>query len=326
MVTIKEVAKLAGVSPTTASYALNNRPEVKEATRNKVQWAAKQLNYVPNKLAQSIRNGKSNTIMVVTSESIDCGNTFSAEFLGILSGAKQLNYDVLVKLVNSQSIRDNEIDDLTGSFCDGHLLLGNHLDRIAQVLTERDKKCIMLSSHSDAPICQVNSDGRLWIRKITEHVIAQGRKKAAYFCYELGTVDENLRYLGYCDAIAENMSGQEPLLFCCGPNGAELSTKVQEAILAGCDAIICWNDFLAVQVIEQLHSFGHCVPQQIAVTGFDDNLSYSNSIYHLTTVRQDFRLKGETAIKELVDQINGKIPLERNIFVDCSLVERSSTG
>ena len=83
---------------------------------------------------------------------------------------------------------------------------------------------------------------------------------------------------------------------------------------------------LAVQVIEQLHSFGHCVPQQIAVTGFDDNLSYSNSIYHLTTVRQDFRLKGETAIKELVDQINGKIPLERNIFVDCSLVERSSTG
>ena len=71
MVTIKEVAKLAGVSPTTASYALNNRPEVKEATRNKVQWAAKQLNYVPNKLAQSIRNGKSNTIMVVTSESID---------------------------------------------------------------------------------------------------------------------------------------------------------------------------------------------------------------------------------------------------------------
>ena len=142
MVTIKEVAKLAGVSPTTASYALNNRPEVKEATRDKVQWAAKQLNYVPNKLAQSIRNGKSNTIMVVTSESIDCGNTFSAEFLGILSGAKQLNYDVLVKLVNSQSIRDNEIDDLTGRFCDGHLLLGNHLDRIAQVLTQRDKKCI----------------------------------------------------------------------------------------------------------------------------------------------------------------------------------------
>ena len=116
------------------------------------------------------------------------------------------------------------------------------------------------------------------------------------------------------------------MLFCCGPNGAELSTKVQEAIFAGCDAIVCWNDFLAVQVIEQLHSFGHCVPQQIAVTGFDDNLSYSNSIYHLTTVRQDFRLKGETAIKELVDQINGKIPLERNIFVDCSLVERSSTG
>ena len=58
MVTIKQVAARAGVSPTTASYALNNRPEVREETRKRVFKAAKELNYVPNRLAQSFRKWK----------------------------------------------------------------------------------------------------------------------------------------------------------------------------------------------------------------------------------------------------------------------------
>ena len=71
MVTITEVAKKAGVSPTTASYALNGRSEVKEKTRERVLKAAKELNYIPNKLAQSFRNGKTNTITVITNEAIE---------------------------------------------------------------------------------------------------------------------------------------------------------------------------------------------------------------------------------------------------------------
>lgn len=325
MATIKEVARLAGVSPTTASYALNNRPEVKEATREKVHLAAKQLCYVPNRLAQSMRNGKSNTIMVITSENIECGNTFSSEFLGILSGARYFNYDVLVKLVDPQHTDEGELERLLGSFSDGYLLLGNHLDNIAYALAERARKCVMLSSHSDAPVCQVNSDGRTWIRRMTEFVFAHGRTKPAYFSYEIVTEEERLRYQGYREAMSGAMTALEPTAFCCGMDDEKLKMQLKQAISDGYDSVVCWNDVLAVQVVEALSVMGYRVPDQIAVTGFDDNLSYSDSVYHLTTVRQEFRLKGETAIRELVSQIDEDKAVEAgDLFVDCSIIERGT--
>lgn len=321
MVTIKEVAKRAGVSPTTASYALNNRPEVKPSTRERVCAAAKELNYVPNKLAQSIRNGKSNTVTVMTSENIECGNTFSAEFLGILAGARLLNYDVLVKLVDSNLADDEEIERLLGTFSDGYLLLGNHLDNVAQILIRRNRKCVMLSSHSDVPILQVNSDGRRWTGKLTEYVLKNGRKKPAYFCYELFTKEEKLRCEGYQTAMKDCGASA---VFVCGNGAAELDTKLNTALTAGHDAIICWNDVLAIQVIEALTAMGYRVPEDIAVTGFDDNLSYPNSLYQLTTVRQEFQTKGRIAIQELIAQIDGGGTLSQDVFVDCSIVARNT--
>lgn len=321
MVTIKEVAKLAGVSPTTASYALNNRPEVKEATRKKVHLAAKQLNYVPNKMAQGMRNGKSNTIMVITSENIECGNTFSSEFLGILAGARSLNYDVLVKLVDSQRIDEDEIERLIGSFSDGFLLLGNHLDDVARALFKRNRKCVMLSSHSDVPILQINSDGYTWTKKMTEFVFDSGRSRPAYFCYETSTVEEQLRFQGYCEAVQKTIHKQDLLAYRCGVNGINIDEQIHHALKNKCDAIICWNDVLAIQVIETLSAMGYRVPDQIAVTGFDNNLSYPNPTYHLTTVRQEFQMKGQTAIQQLVSQINRNQTSSGDVFVECSIIK-----
>ena len=321
MVTIKEVAKLAGVSPTTASYALNNRPEVKEATRKKVHLAAKQLNYVPNKMAQGMRNGKSNTIMVITSENIECGNTFSSEFLGILAGARSLNYDVLVKIVDSQRIDEYEIEHLIGSFSDGYLLLGNHLDNVAQVLSKRNKKCVMLSSHSDVPILQVKSDGYTWTKKMTELVINSGRCRPAFFCYETFTVEEKLRFQGYCEVAEKKKYKKDLFAYCCGTNGINIDGQIQYARENKCDSIICWNDVLAIQTIETLSAMGYRVPDQIAVTGFDNNLSYPNPTYHLTTVRQEFQLKGQTAIQKLVSQITRDQISSGDVFVECSIIK-----
>lgn len=321
MVTIKEVASLAGVSPTTASYALNNRPSVKPSTRERVCAAAKALNYVPNKLAQSIRNGKSNTVTVMTSENIECGNTFSAEFLGILAGARMSNYDVLVKLVDSNFSSDEEIEHLLGTFSDGYLLLGNHMDNVAELLIRRNRKCVMLSSHSEVSIVQVNSDGRKWTENLTRHVLQRGRKKPAYFCYELFTKEEKLRCEGYLAAMEAHAF---PEVFICGAGAAELEGQISKARAAGYDAIICWNDVLAIQVIEALTAMGCRVPEDIAVTGFDDNLSYPNSLYQLTTVRQEFQTKGRVAIQELIAQIDGNATTSKDVYVECSIIERNT--
>lgn len=325
MPTIRDVARLANVSPTTASDALNNRPKVKEETRQVVLWAAKQLNYVPNKLAQSIRNGKTNTIMVLTSENIECGNTFSSEFLGVLAGARAFNYDVLVKLIDSNTKSEEEIFNLIGnSICDGYLLLGNHLDSVAQVLVKQKSKCVMLSSHSDVPILQVNSDGRKWIRLMTEQVIQRGKHAPAYFCFDEITEEEQLRSLGYQEAISAMLPDFKPSVFECGTNGIRIEENLKHVLRDGFDAIICWNDVLAMQVVEVLTALGFDIPQQIAVTGFDDSLAYPNPRYQLTTVHQDFQLKGRVAVQKLIEQITSGVAAAEKLFVDCSIIERDT--
>ncbi len=325
MVTLKQVAELAEVSPTTASYALNHRPEVKEETRRKVIEAARKLNYVPNKVAQNFRNKKTNTITVVTGENIESGNTFSAEFFGILAGAREHHYDVLVKLVGKEYLNQSEISYLLGNkLSDGYLLLGNKLDLIAEYIVENSLNGVLLSSHSDLAISQVNVDGRKWIRKMVDYAFEKGRVKPAYLTYMDRTKEEILRAAGFCDALV--CRGMEPkgAIYSCGYHSEDLESAVDSCIRDHNDILICWNDILALQVIGILRKRKKEIPKDIAVTGFDDNILYGSLIGELTTIHQPFLEKGKSAIELLIREIEGKNQAPRKINLDCFIVSRNS--
>lgn len=182
----------------------------------------------------------------------------------------------------------------------------------------------MLSSHSDVPILQVNSDGRKWIRLMTEQVIQRGKHAPAYFCFDEITEEEQLRSLGYQEAISAMLPDFKPSVFECGTNGIRIEENLKHVLRDGFDAIICWNDVLAMQVVEVLTALGFDIPQQIAVTGFDDSLAYPNPRYQLTTVHQDFQLKGRVAVQKLIEQITSGVAAADKLFVDCSIIERDT--
>lgn len=329
MVTIKQVARLAGVSASTASYALNGRPEIKPETTQRVLEAARQLQYVPNRMAQNFRNKKTNTLMVVTCEGIENDNTFTTEFFGILSVAREQQYDVLVKLIDPLwKSNSYDLSSFMGNrMCDGYLLLGNHLDCVIEYVVERNLPAVLLSAHSSQNIVQINVDGYRWIYNMTKLVLKK-KSHPVYLTYKLEDEEEKLRKEGFCAMLKDSgyapSSGENDLVYCCGENGRDLSLVIEKSLSWQADAFVCWNDTLAIQVLDLLRKKKIRVPQDAVVTGFDDAAKANNEHWKLTTVSQLFVEKGRTAMVNLLKQMNGETPEDYRIFLDCNIVRRKT--
>jgi DNA-binding LacI/PurR family transcriptional regulator len=323
LVTITEVAKKAGVSPTTASYALNGRAGVKEETRIRILEVAKELHYVPDRLAQSFRNGRSNAITVITNEAIESENTFTGEFFGVLAEARTHHYDVLVKLVDNTEMSDHQIQALfRNRISDGFLLLGNLPDKYLQSFVESQACGVLLSAHSNHSIVQLNCNGRKGIADITRMALQKGKKKPAYLAYANITIEEELRRQGFKDAMKQaGLAGDDTYI--CGTAISDISECIDACIKKETDCFICWNDILAYTVIDILKHKKIIVPEQIAVTGFDDIMPTARENI-LTTVHQPFLDKGRKAMKLLLDQINNEMSDITEHYIDCQIVTRKS--
>ncbi|HBE76905.1 MAG TPA: hypothetical protein DDW65_03870 [Firmicutes bacterium] len=327
MINIKTVAKKAGVSPTTASYALNNRAGVKPETVEKVLRAARELNYIPNSLAQSFRNGKSNTIAVVTHENLEDYSIFSLELMGIILKARELDYDVLVKsLPQDSELHSNEMMQIiNGRKADGVILLGNGFEELIGQFKAEIHKMILLSSHSKFGISEVNVNGGKGIYTITEYLIKKGYSTICYLTFALDTTEELNRERGYRKALAAyDLSSKENIIACGYNSKAIYETVIKLMETNPPEAIVCWNDLLALQVINALKEMGKKIPEDIAVTGFDDIIQDLNYIPHLTTIKQPFTEKGKCAMKLLADIIENKVKGPVKQEVECTLVVRES--
>jgi len=327
MVTIKQVAKRAGVSPTTVSYVLNGRPEVKQETVEKVLKAARELNYVPNHLAKSFRSGKSNTVGLITTEHLDDYSIFSLELMGVLLEARRLKYDVLVKSLNEESLEytDEVLQIVKNRKVDGLLLLGNGLESVIEQLVKNNSKFVLLSSHSKFDINVVNVDGEKWVYNITEYLIKKGYSDIFYATFALETVEELNRERGFKRALNDYGISSKGRVITCGYDSKGVYQSVQDLLAnTSVRAFVCWNDLLALQIINVLKEAGKRIPDDIAVAGFDDIVQDMFFTPQLTTVRQPFVEKGRCAMNLLVDVIEGRIKEPVKRFVECSIVERES--
>lgn len=322
MVTIKTVAEKAGVSPTTASYALNGRPGVKPETLQRVIQAARELDYTPNSLAQSFRNGRSDTLAVLTRESLEDNSIFALELMGILSEARIMKYDVLVKSVPEEGLYPELISSIFASKrVSGVILLGNGFESLIGQMSERNANIVLLSSHSGFDISVVNADGEKWIRNITGYLIKKGIKKIKYMTFALETIEELNRERGFRKALEDYGLENRDAVVECGYVPQGIFRSVSEAVQGDRpQAIVCWNDVLAMKVINILREIGLKVPGDIAVTGFDDIVEDMYFTPRLTTVKQPFAEKGKYAVQLLGEIIDSKVMTPQKRFVECSLV------
>ncbi len=313
--TIKDVAKLAGVSVQTVSNVINNNTERFSAeTRARVLDAIAKLNYQPNRAAQYMRSG---VIGILALAIPDIGNPYFAEIAReIIDAAKERGYTVLIEHTAGQA--ENEHLLLGGSRA--QLVDGVILDPVA--ITEDEIRranvstpIVMLGERVTGQYYDhVMIDNVAAARLLTEHLLELGHRRIAILPVAEDSRNSlhRMRYQGYLEALQAAGIRPDPDLIVSTLWPVLLThhsgmTAMQELLARGelPDAVFCLNDLAALGAIKTLSQHGYRVPEDIAVVGFDDIPESYLTSPELTTISPDKRSIGRLVVSLLIDRIKG---------------------
>jgi len=310
-VSIKEVAKLAGVSIATVSRCINNPEKVTEQTRLKVEEAIVETGYSPNTLAQSFRRGRTNLIMVVLPS---VGNPFFADVIrGVRTAAKAKGYSVVIEDTQYDTMTPAEVSAMLESRqADGIILLATMSPFGTEVLSTKSHRRVPIVvgcekvSPELADLPSVHVDNVAAARDATNYLISQGHKRIGMIYGQESSLLTKDRELGYREAMRAaklplSDGWRAPGQF--SISGARRATRELLNQTDRPTAIFCANDEMAMGCMHEIKSAGLRVPEDVSVIGFDD-ISYAEVMDPpLTTISQPTEEIGERVMHRLCRRI-----------------------
>ncbi|NPV80580.1 MAG: LacI family DNA-binding transcriptional regulator [Firmicutes bacterium] len=321
-VTIKDVAKLAGVSLSTASYVLNNKGAVSEKTRDKVLLAARKLNYKPNAIARSLVTGSSKTIGLLIP---DISDPYFTEIVkGVEECANSNGYSVILCNTDRKLEKENQyFNILKEKRADGIILTGGAMNNDRHLLRlEDDNIAVVVIGRHSLPFRAVVVDNVMAAREVTEYLLGKGHRRIGFISGSLLSTTSQDRLEGYKQALAfHGVPYDESLV-------SEADFKVQGGMEAARrffelpmerrpTAVFAGNDQMAIGVMGAAREYGLRVPEDIAVVGFDDIPLASLVTPSLTTVRLPMYEMGYKAMELLLESIAGDKETHSNRVVFC---------
>jgi len=332
VVTIQDVAKAAGVSPMTVSNVINDHPNVRPSTREKVLEAMARLGYRVNVAARNLRKGRTGIIGLAVPEvnSLYYGRLAA----GIIAAAERRGLRVSIEQTAS---RENELDALSLSrnhMYDGLLLTAAGMSQADAERLKVDNPVVVLGDRIfGGPVDHVAMPNLEAARAATSHLIERGCRRIAFLCGALEEVDtSSLRLTGYRQALeSAGLPADRALIQQVDRLGMrEGAQRAREMTQSGLDfdGVFCITDSLAMGVLRGLADAGIRVPDQVKVIGFDNVSESEFFIPSLSTVDPDHDGMAERAVDLLIRRIEQTEPRARHHdFVgDFSLVVRESTG
>jgi LacI family transcriptional regulator len=329
MTTIREVADRAGVSIATVSHVLNDTRFVSDDLRSRVQQAMRDLGYQPNRLARSLRSGKSHTVGLVLPDS---SNPYFAEVArSVQSTAFELGYSVL--LCNTDGELDKEA--LYGALLiekqvDGVILIaagasGQHMRDLQQ---RGIPLAVVDRASPDAFVDSVQIDNRAGGRLAAQHLVDLGHRRIACIGGPPEVYPSYDRVYGYLDARrAADLPDDADTVINANfrPDGGYAATRHLLSLPEPPTAIFACNDLMAMGAIGAIVECGLRCPQDVSVVGFDDMhlARYTNP--PLTTVAQPKVEMGRQAMLLLLERMNAPVLPIRSLLLEAMLVVRSST-
>jgi DNA-binding LacI/PurR family transcriptional regulator len=329
-VTIKTVAEDAGVSVAAVSKVLRNAYGVSDVLRAKVQASMERLSYRPRPAARAMR-GQTYTLGVVIP---DLHNPFFSELMGGINTAlERTQYQALLGVRGQSDFVEHAIiDALIDRQMDGLLLVGPGFDLAAMEEVARRTPMVTVGYHADATklFDTVNNDDRLGAELAVRHLFDTGRRNIAMFTLkstQLATVVTVHREIGY-RATMESLGLAKHVRVVAAEQTAREIQMVARNLLSGRnrpEAIFCWTDFVALEVLSIAHELGLSVPGDIAIVGYD-NTSYCDMAQNaLTSIDQSGHVLGLQAIRLLIERVKGRRDAE-HFVVTPRLVARNSTS
>lgn len=332
MVTIKDIAQAVGVSATTVSNVINGKSgRVSAETVEKINAAIEELGYVPNMSARSLVSRSSKVIGFVNHVLTDKGSNFMedpflSKFIGILEHVLRENgYYLMLRTVETTE----QLEAFLHTWdIDGLFLAGIFKDDFFEKITSLNIPVVLVDSYvHHKGICNVGLDDFGGSNLSTKYLLQNGHKKIAFASYHIkdgGVLME--RFLGYKAALTEaGIPFDESLVFECSTD-LKGTRAIAKALLKDPDitGVVTTADYLAGNIIANLHKFGVRVPDDISIIGFDD-LNICNIIEPpLTTVHQDMDLKGRIAVDFMLQLLEHKMPKRYEISLHTTITERDS--
>lgn len=334
-VSIKEVARLAGVSIATVSRCINTPEKVTERTRLRVEDAIVQTGYSPNTLAQSFRRGRTNLIMVVLPSIGD--PFFTAVMRGIRTAARAKGYSVVIEETQYNTMTADEIGAmLVSRQTDGIILLASLSPFGTDILSAKSRRrlpivigCETISPElADLP--SVHIDNVAAASEATNYLIARGHARIGMIYGHATSLLTKDRELGYRAAMKKAglpihdgwvVEGQLTIA------GARQATRELLNHSTPPTAIFCANDEMAIGALHEIKSAGLRVPDDVSVIGFDDIRYAEVTDPPLTTISQPAEEIGERVMYRLCRRIEeGKSAGNRPEIVPYKLVVRQSVA
>lgn len=319
MITIKDVAKRAKVSVTSASYALNGIGNLSDATRKRVLEAAEELNYHPNAFARNLRKRKTRTIGVFITR---FGGSFYEDILeGIHDTVLSTDYELIV-CPESRSQRNI----LSQRQVDGAIVFDVKVKNETIIkLASKGYPIVVMDRKLDVdfvfPILLDNQDG---VRQVFTHLFDQGYRKIYFVAGAMDSLDNAERMMAFVQEGKKN--GLEIPVFH-GNFTEESGYDVASLILNSGDlpeAVFCANDQMALGFLRAMNERHLKAPQDIAIVGFDD-IQISRYIQpSLTTVGAPRFEWGSMAASWLIDFLENDTPFPQH-RIPVRLIERESS-
>ncbi len=326
-VTIVDVARFAGVSHSTVSRVLNDHPNIRPATRKKVEEALNTLGYVPNLAARSLVRGEP---MVLGTTVFDLTSAYN---ISILQALDQTLADAGIHLLLYASHRDKDRSDFAGLVVSGSargLIVVGAPDTIAMLdeLNNRGVPSVLIDYPAPGVADSIVGDNRDGARQALGHLLELGHRRIGLIVGDTRREVAEMRRDATLEMAAEAGLSMEGLV----ATGSFRETASFEAAMELLKqderptAIVTPADSSAFGVMQAAAQLGISIPDQLSIVGFDDVADAARSTPTLTTVRQPFERYARRALSMIEERLADRTLAIRHETVPVELIVRESTA
>jgi len=334
-----DVAQAAGVSHQTVSRVLNDHPNVKPATRERVLAAIRELGYRPNVAARALVTRRTRTLGVISFNTTLYGP--ASMLYGIEQAAKDLDYFVAVAALSALDRRSvlDAVERLRDQAVEGMIVIAPQNSAVSALSQVRsDIPLVAVGCGTHAALSSVAVDNETGAERATSFLLDLGHRTVHHVAGPRSWLDAQEREAGWRGTlIARGAPVPEPIYGgdWTARSGFELGRELVNRIRDEVDpvtAVFCANDHTALGLLRAVQQAGIKVPEELSIIGFDDIPEAEYFGPPLTTIRQDFDEVGRRALATVIDLVNGAaagLPAPRQaprVTVGPSLVVRSSTA
>ncbi len=331
---IDDIARLAYVSRSVVSRVLNDRPNVSNEARERVQAVIEKYNYRPSATARSLATDRTYEISILAPRKKDevFANAFwSLVFLGISEECTKRGYFVSLSMISGEMEAHLNDRIVHGHNFDGYVLISKTVaDQVVPALRKRNLPTVLIGHDPAFPnLDSVEGDNVTGGYRATEHLIGLGHRRIAALMGPLHAQESIDRLEGYKQALLDAGLSLDEALIAEGDYSQQSGCELTPHLLGPTPpptAIFCANDAMAAGVLLALHRAGLAVPGDVSVVGYDDLPNSQYTIPPLTTVRQPIYEMGRHAADRVIDQIEGTRKEPVHTKLDVELVMRESCG